>query len=107
MYDMTKLGVKYFETILPNGKYLLVAPPKLKALKKILALSKSINNGENGLTEDDIVNLIEGLSIALSRNKQNYKVTPKFIEEEMDITEITSLLSKYFEWVNRIQETKN
>lgn len=106
MYDMTKLGVKYFEVILPNKKYLLVAPPKLKALKKILTLSKSIDKGEEGLTVDDIENLMEGLAIALSRNKQNYKVTPEMIEE-LSITEILGLLTKYFEWVNKIQETKN
>jgi len=107
MYDMTKLGVKYFDVVLPNKKYLLVAPPKLKALKKILALSKSIDNGGEELTTDDIENLTEGLSIALSRNKQNYKVTISMIDDMMDITEITDLLEKYFEWVNKIQKSKN
>lgn len=107
MYDMTKIKTRYFEVVLPNSKRLLVEPPKIKALKKILSLSKSVDKGEDGLTKEDILDLVEGLALALSKNKQGYKVTIEFIENELNITQTIGLLTEYFKWVNEIQESKN
>ena len=105
MYDMTKFKTRYFDVKLRNGKPLNVEPPKMKMLKKISSLS-SIKDTDN-LSESDIDNLIEALSLALSKNKQNYKVSTTIIEEEYNILEVIDFLNAYFNWINSIQVSKN
>ena len=105
MYDMTKLKTRYFDAKLKNGKILNIEPPKLKVLKKIAALSE-IKDSEN-ISESDINNLTEAISLALSKNRQNFKISTEYIEDNYGIDEIMDLLSNYFEWVNGIQNSKN
>lgn len=105
MYDMTKYRTRYFDTKLKNGKILNLEPPKLKVLKRISSLS-AIKNAEE-LTEKEISNLIEAVSIALSKNKQGYKVSSEQVEEQFDIDETVDFLNAYFDWVNEIQNQKN
>lgn len=105
MYDMTKLKTRYFDTKLRNGKILNIEPPKLKVLKKIAALSE-VKDTEN-ISEKDINNLVEAVSLAISKNKQNFKISAEYIEDNYDIDEIVDLLNNYFEWVNNIQNSKN
>ena len=105
MYDMTKMRTRYFDLKLKNGRVINVEPPKLKVLKKVAALSE-IKNTEN-LEENDINNLIEAVALALSKNKQNIKISNENVENSFDIDEIVDLLSNYFEWVNSIQNQKN
>ena len=105
MYDMTKLKKRYFDIKLKNGKILNIEPPKLKVLKKIAALSE-VKDTEN-LGENDINNLMEAISLALSKNKQNVKISVEQVENNYDIDEIVDLLKAYFEWVNSIQNSKN
>lgn len=105
MYDMTKLKTRYFDIKLKSGKILNVEPPKLKVLKKVAALSE-IKDTDN-LGEKDIENLTVAVSIALSKNRQNFKITIEQVEENYDIDEIVDLLNNYFDWVNSIQNSKN
>lgn len=105
MYDMTKIQTRYFDIKLKTGKILNIEPPKLKVLKKIAALSEVKNTEELG--EKDINNLTEAVALALSKNKQNFKVSIENVEDNYDIDEIVDLLNNYFEWVNNIQNQKN
>ncbi len=105
MYDMTKFKTRYFTIKFKNGRVLDLEPPKMKVLKKVAALSEVKNNEE--LSEKDIANLTEAVSIAISKNKQNYRISPEKVEEEFDILEIVDLLDNYFGWVNSIQNSKN
>lgn len=105
MYDMTKLKTRYFDIKLKNGKILNIEPPKLKVLKKIAALSEVKNTEELG--EKDISKLTEAVSLALSKNRQNFKISTEQVEDNYDIDEIVDLLNNYFEWVNSIQNSKN
>ncbi len=105
MYDMTKLKTRYFDIKLKNGKILNVEPPKLKVLRKIASLSEVKTTGE--LTENDIKNLTEAVSLSLSKNKQNHKITPENVEENYDIDEMVDFMENYFDWVNSIQNSKN
>ena len=105
MYDMTKYQVRYFDVKLKNGKIINVEPPKMKVLKKISTLSNIQNNNE--LTERDIANLTEAVSLAISKNKQGYKVSAENIDEEYNIIEIMDFLNNYFSLVNEIHESKN
>lgn len=105
MYDMTKLKTRYFDIKLKNGKILNIEPPKLKVLRKIASLSEVKTTGE--LTENDMKNLTEAVSLSLSKNKQNYKVTMDKVEDNFDIDEMVDFMQNYFDWVNSIQNSKN
>lgn len=105
MYDMTKYKIRYFDIKLKNGRILNLEPPKMKILKKIASLSEIKNNDE--LSENDIANLTEAVAIALSKNKQDYKMNSEKVDEEYDIFEIVNFLNNYFDWVNSIQNSKN
>lgn len=101
MYDMTKFITRYFKIKLKNQKIIDVEPPKLKVFREILKLSKNISGN------DEIDNLVRATSLALSKNKQNYKVSPEMIEETMNYDEIYNLLVSYFNWVNETTNSKN
>lgn len=105
MYDMTKFKPRYFTMKLKNNRILDLEPPKMKILKRIASLSEVKNNDE--LSEKDINNLTEAVSLALSKNKQGYKISQDKVDDEYDILEIVDFLNYYFEWVNSIQNSKN
>lgn len=104
MFDMSNLVPRYFEIKLPNGMYLEVEPPRMKALKKIMALSE-VDRGS--LDVNNIDEMLQGLSLALSKNKQKKKVPVELLSDMLDINMITELLTAYFEWVGEIQDSKN
>lgn len=104
MFDMTTLKVRYFQLKLRNGLRLDVEPPQIKSIKKIMKLSKV--DTEN-INEEDFNGLAEGLSIALSKNKQKKKITIDFIEENFNIEEVQELLTRYFDWVDKVKTEKN
>lgn len=103
MYDMTKLKVRYFTMKLKNGKVLELEPPKIKVLKKIASLSEVGNN----LKEEDINKLAEAVALAINKNKQNYKISVDRVIEDFDIGDIIDFLNNYFNWVEKIQDSKN
>lgn len=106
MFDMRQLNVRYFEVRLPNGLKLEVEPPKLKVLKTISDMAKIDKNSihEEG---DVFETLAEAVSKALSKNKQQKKITTDFVMETMDIDEMQELLKAYFDWVGDIKYAKN
>lgn len=105
MFDMSSLVKRYFPITLEDGRKLEIEPPKLKTLKKIAQLSKLTAGGE--LTEEDIVSLSTAISLALSKNKTNVKITPDDVEDMFDINSMYDFLTTYFNWVNEIQNSKN
>ena len=102
MYDMRQYKKRYFDITLPSGQVINVEPPKVKILKKIMALGSTQETGD--MTEEEFDNLIEALSLAISKNKQNYKVSIESIEEDWDINEVQDLLENYFNWINETQK---
>lgn len=105
MYDMTKLKKRYFDMKLKSGKIINIEPPKLKILKKISSLSSVKDNDD--LSETDIANLSEAVTLAFNKNRQNFKITAEKVEEDYDMIEIVDFLNNYFNWVNQIQDSKN
>lgn len=103
MFDMTRYIPRYFNLKLKNGKIIDVEPPKIKVLKKILKLS----GVKDEITEKDFENIILATSMALSKNKQNYKISTDWLEENHNIDELQDLLVSYFNWVDEIQNSKN
>lgn len=105
MYDMTNLVTRYFKIKLKSGQELELEPPKLKVLKKISKLSKSVSNDE--LSEDDITNLSEAIALSLSKNKQAVNISSDYVEDNFDIDEMYDFLTNYYNWVGEIQNSKN
>ncbi len=105
MFDMGNLVKRYFPMTLEDGRKLEIEPPKLKVLKKIAHLSK-LTSGED-LTEEDIESLSSAISLALSKNKTNVKISPDEVEDMFDIPSMFDFLTKYFNWVGEIQNSKN
>lgn len=106
MYDMTSLITRYFTVKFRNGLQLDVEPPKLKALKKILKVA-SVDTNNLKDVENMFEDMTEALSIALSKNKQNRKMTVDEIDDLLDIDEIIDLLNHYVVWIERINSSKN
>lgn len=105
MYDMNSLVKRYFTITLEDGRKLELEPPKLKVLKKISQLSKLDNGAE--LTTEDIESLSTAISLSLSKNRSNVKITSDEVEEMFDIDGMYDFLTKYFSWVSEIQNSKN
>ena len=105
MYDMSTLVKRYFSITLDDGRTLELEPPKLKVLKKISQLSKLTNGDE--LTVSDIESLSSAIALSLSKNKSNVKITSDEVEEMFDIDGMYDFLTKYFNWVSEIQNSKN
>ncbi len=105
MYDMTKNVQRFWTIKLINGRTLNVEVPKLKVLKRISKLSTVADT--NNMTEEDMCNLISALSIALSRNKEKYKISEEWVEENINIIDVQDILSAYFSWINELPNLKN
>ena len=98
MFDISTVNKRYFEIKL-NDIRLEVEPPKVKTLKKILALSKARN-------EDAMDELAEAVRILLSKHKSGYKV-PEELVDGLDLDQLNSILTAYFEWLAQEKNSPN
>jgi hypothetical protein len=98
MFDLNAVNRRYFSIKL-NDLELEVEPPKLKALKNITALSKARN-------EDAITDLAEAVGLILSKNKMKYIVSEEIIDE-LDLDQMSDILTAYFEWLGNEKTSKN
>lgn len=76
-----------------------VEPPKLKALKKITSLSKVRD-------EDAIDDLSEAVRMILNKNKDKIKVSDE-IMGELDLDQLSAILTAYFKWLGKEKTSKN
>jgi hypothetical protein len=98
MFDLSTVNRRYFSIKL-NDLELEVEPPKLKALKKITSLSKARN-------EDAITDLAEAVRMILNKNKKKYIVSEEIIDE-LDLDQMSDILTAYFEWLGNEKTSKN
>lgn len=107
MYDINEVNKRYFEIQISveddEGKehnaHLEIKPPKLKALKKITALSKVRD-------EDAMDDLSAAIETILNNNKSGYKV-PEEIIDNLNFDQINGILNAYFEWLSKEKNSKN
>lgn len=78
---------------------LKVEPPKIKALKKITSLSKVRD-------EDAIDDLSEAVRMILSKNKDK-KIVSDEVMGELDLDQLSAILTSYFEWLGKEKISKN
>jgi hypothetical protein len=98
MFDLSAVNRRYFSIKL-NDLELEVEPPKLKALKKITSLSKARD-------EDAITDLAQAVGMILSKNKKKYIVSDEIIDE-LDLDQMSDILTAYFEWLGKEKTSKN
>lgn len=108
MFDMTKLVTRYFEVTLPNGDVISIEPPTLKGLKKILTLAKIEKENINVEEAEEVFSsLAEGISLAISKNKQNKRYSVEWVTDNMDFDTMTVFLTAYYTWVAETRNEKN
>lgn len=107
MFDVTTLSKRYFGLRLTvetdDGKRdidLEIEPPKLKTMKRLMALSKA------GEDENQIDMLTDAMQKLLSKNKSGYKV-PRELIEELDFDELQAILEAFLSWIAEVQNQKN
>ena len=107
MFDVTTLSKRYFGLRLTveadDGKRdidLEIEPPKLKTMKRLMALSKS------GEDENQIDMLTDAMQKLLSKNKSGYKV-PRDLIEELNFDELQAILEAFLSWIAEVQNQKN
>ena len=98
MFDINTISKRYFG-IKIGDLTLDVEPPKLKALKKITALSKSRD-------EDAMDDLSAAVGMILSKNKADHNV-PTEVIDELDLDQMNMILTKYFEWLAGEKKSPN
>ncbi|MGX7745695.1 hypothetical protein [Rhodopseudomonas parapalustris] len=98
MFDVSTINKRYF-AIKINNIELEVEPPKIKALKKIMSLSKSRN-------EDAMDNLSDAIKMILSKNRTGFKVADELIDE-LDFDEMNGILNAYFDWLSSTRNSPN
>lgn len=108
MFDINGINKRYFEVTIykttdegeiEDSIKLEVEPPKLKVLKKITRLSKTSE-------ENTIEELTDSIRLILNKNKSKKKVPEEFIED-LDMDQMDSLLTSYFDWLNNAKNSPN
>lgn len=107
MFDISTINKRYFgikltvtdEEDKQHSVTLEVEPPKIKALKNLLAISKASN-------EDSMDELSNGVQKMLSKNKAKYIVPMEYIDN-LDYDELQEILTAYFDWMAQTRKEKN
>ena len=105
MLDLSVYKSRYYEVKLDENTIINIEPPKRKQLKKVLTLTKSIN--EQTLDDGDIDNLYEAAEIALSKNKEGKTFTADNIEDYLDLAALVAFFDGYYGWVMENVNQKN
>lgn len=105
MLDLSIYKSRYYPVKLDENIIINIEPPKRKQLKKVMSLTKGIN--EQNISETDVDNLYEAAGIALSKNKENRPFTSEDIEEYLDLSALVAFFEGYYSWVMENIEQKN
>lgn len=98
MFDINMVSRRYF-TIKLDEMVLEVEPPKLKTMKRLMAVAK---NGNAEAMED----LTEAMGLILNKNRKGTSV-PQEIIEELTIDQMQEILSAFFGWVGKAKNDPN
>lgn len=107
MFDVSTVSKRYFGVKLTatdeNDQVhrieLEIEPPKVKTIKKLMAVSKSAQ-------EDQMDELAEAVRKMLSKNKSDYEVPMEYIDN-FSYDELQGILEAYFNWLNKEKSSPN
>ncbi|HAO61549.1 MAG TPA: hypothetical protein DCQ90_06435 [Erysipelotrichaceae bacterium] len=100
MFDINSMNKRYFEVRI-NGRLFEVEPPKVKTLKKIVALQNNEGAESEALNE-----LSEAVRVILSKNKEKKHVSIEVIDD-LDIDQMNEIITNYFEWISGVKKDPN
>ena len=95
MFDLNNIITRYFTRSL-NNTQLEVEPPRVKTLKKLIAVQKS----------EDYDAFIEVMSEVLSKNRQNKKITVEMLDG-IDVDVLNEISVQYFTWLSEVKNNPN
>lgn len=96
MLDLNKVSKRYFD-IKIDTLTLKVEPPKMKTIKKVLALTKCKD-------EEAIDDIAEALRMILSKNSKGYQV-PAEVIDELDFDQMLLIIEEFFKWMNEARKS--
>jgi hypothetical protein len=107
MFDTSTISKRYFPIKLTvtgddNQEHCIeleVEPPKMKTLKKLVAIKKEDGTAVVGELNDVVGEI-------LSKNKSGYKVPQEYVES-LDYEQIAQILDAYFSWLNQEKNSPN
>jgi hypothetical protein len=107
MFNVSSINKRYFGLKLTvtddEGKehsiQLEVEPPKLKTMKRLVAMGKTAS-------EDSMDELADTIHDILNKNKSGTKVPDEYIDE-LDFDELIGIMTAYFEWLNQSKNDPN
>lgn len=105
MLDLTIYKQRYYQIKLSDNDIINVEPPKRKQLKKILELTKCMNNDD--LTEDDIEKLYEACLLAFNKNKEKREFNIDELDEILDLSSLLAFFDGYYSWIEKNIDQKN
>lgn len=105
MLDLSVYKSRYYPVKLDTNTIVNIEAPKRKQLKKIISLTKVIN--EQNLGEEDIDSLYEAAEIALSKNKEGKNFSADTIENYLDLAALVAFFDGYYGWVMENINQKN
>lgn len=95
MFDLNSVITRYF-TLNLNNNQLEVEPPKVKTLKKLIAVQKNNDYGA----------FIEIMSEVLSKNRQKKKITVEMLDG-VDVDVLNEISVQYFTWLSEVKNNPN
>jgi hypothetical protein len=95
MLDLNKVKKRYFDIKL-GDLTLKVEPPKMKTLKKILALTKT-------KSEEAMDELAEAIRLILSKNSKGHQVSIEIIDD-LDYDQMLMVIEEFFKWMHEARK---
>lgn len=104
-FDFNKRKKGFLTVTLPDNKktVLLVGNPTKKITSELMSLYDSIDS-ENENVIDDLYDICAKI---MSRNKGGIEITKEYIEEILDIEDVTLFISSYSDFISSIYNEKN
>jgi len=96
MLDLNTINKRHFDIKL-NELTLQVEPPKMKTLKKVLALTKT-------KSEETMDELAEAIRLILSKNSKGHQVSTEIIDE-LDYDQMLMIIEEFFKWMHEARKT--
>lgn len=95
MFDLNSVITRFF-TLNLNNNQIEVEPPKVKTLKKLIAVQKNNDYGA----------FIEIMSEVLSKNRQKKKITVEMLDG-IDVDVLNEISVQYFTWLSEVKNNPN
>jgi hypothetical protein len=95
MFDLNSVITRFF-TLNLNNNQIEVEPPKVKTLKKLIAVQKNNDYGA----------FIEIMSEVLSKNRQKKKITVEMLDG-VDVDVLNEISVQYFTWLSEVKNNPN